>query len=61
MRVIIHTQEGIRRNNIAQKQPEIVMIITTMMTVDNVSLETAEEADINTYDSVHLCLPVPGV
>lgn len=48
MQVIIHTQEGVRRNNIAQKQPEIVMIITTMMTIDYVSLETAKEADINT-------------
>lgn len=61
IRVIIHTQEGIRWNDIAQKQPEIVMIITTTMTVDNVSLEAAEDADINTYDSVHLCLPVLGV
>lgn len=43
---------------LAQKQLEIMM---TMMTIDNVSLKTAEEADISTYDFMDLCSLFPGI
>lgn len=37
------------------------MMMMIKMTVDIVSLETAEETQVSTYDSMNLCLPFPGI
>lgn len=42
---------------LAQEQPEIMI----MMTIDNVSLKIAEEADISTYDFMDLYSSFPGI
>ena len=52
---------GIVWTNIVWKHPEIAMTVMTMMTIGNVSLETDEEADITTYDSMDLCLLFPVI